>query len=79
MFPYLISQIWSHFAKSSTPNPCSYEEPLWGYVLTQNNPNNIQNHPFSWPELEMGKMNYHLGNLGQWAPTWQCVKYVWIF
>ena len=53
-----------------TPTPVLYSavtHPFWGYVRTQNTPKPTPKHPFSWPELELGKMNYSLGNFD---PNW---------
>ena len=70
-----FAQMGLHFAQITTPNPCSLlrrhtclRVPFRGYVLTQRTTNPTPKHPFAWPELESGKMNYRLGNLHSiWA------------
>ena len=58
-----------------TPNPFLYSavtHSFLGYVRTHNTPKFTSKHPFSWPELESGPMNYHLGKMD---PTWaKCLK-----
>ena len=67
----------SYFAQNTTPNPCSLlscHTSLLGKCMYTKHPQAHQKHPFSWPELEMGKMNYYLGNLD---PNWaKCLKSV---
>ena len=51
-------------------------QPFLGYVHTQNSdtPNPALKHSFSLPELEVGKMNYSLGNLDPTGNWTQCLK-----
>ena len=70
-----FAQMGPHFAQNTNPKPCSLlsrHTPLSGICTDTNTPKFTSKHPFSWPELESGPMNYHLG---QMDPTWaKCLK-----
>ena len=56
----------SHFAQNTTPNPCAllrHHIPLSGISTYTKHPQIHPKHPFFWPELEVAKTNYGLGNL----------------
>ena len=70
-----FAQMGSHFDRTTTSNPCSLlsrHTPLSGICTYTKHPSPPQNSPFLGLNLQVGKVNYSLGNLDQnWA---KCLK-----
>ena len=72
-FIQIFSQMGSHFAQNTTPNPCFYSaltDSFGNMYVYKTPPSPPQDTPCPGLNLEVGKMNYYLGNLD---PTGQNV------